>query len=251
MKQIIILGFIILASCKEKHLSTVQSRDNKKQVLVWTETMAKQYNRDQFDETKWDLEILENELSYIDMDPWPTQPPMEKQVYPVAKYGPGYEGYSSKSISIEINDKIIKGGAFAVSTNQNTIEPEHDSERSNYIFFNILILTDKPDSEDSSLSVSSRNYPHHTCQGRRKTSKGNIDWIAMHLASGEKFALVSTKYFNLKFGQTILVAPQQDGSIRFKQVNLPPLSTKEIDNEIVKLGARNDVIEFFTKSTNI
>ena len=219
--------------------------------LSWTSEDAKMFNLSQFDESKWDTKILESELSYVDNEPWLTQPPIEHLTFPVAKYGPGFQGYGTKEIAMEIEDKIIKGGTFAVATNQYSIEPKYDPNRSNIIFFNILVLTDKPESENSALNVSSRNYPHHTCQGTRKTSIGNVDWVAMHLATGTKFALVSTKYFNLEFGQTILVAPQKDGSLRFKQIKLPSISMDEINDEISNLSERADIRAFFLNEKNI
>lgn len=218
---------------------------------TWSYEYAKKYNQSQFDEALWDIEMLKSELDYVDDDPWPTQAPITKIPFPVAHYGPGYQGYAAKGLSVEIDNKTIKGGSFAVSTNINSIEPKHNPDKSNIIFFNILVLTDQPDSENVSLNVSSRNYPHHTCQGRMTTSIGNVDWFAMHLASGVKFATVNTKYFNLEFGQTILVAPQSDGSLRFKQVRLPTLATDEIDEQIIQLSQQDTIMEFFKNPSNI
>lgn len=246
-----ILLFIIVG-CKERQM-TDSSNDFKLQESepAWNYEDAKKYNENQFDETQWDTKMLKGEIEYVDNDPWPTQSPINKLPFPVARYGPGYQGYAARGISLEVGNKTIKGGTFAVSTNKNSIEPKYNPDKSNIIFFNILVLTDKPESESSSLSVSSRNYPHHTCQGRRRTSIGNVDWFAMHMATGAKFAIVNTKYFNLEFGQTILVAPQKDGSLRFKQMKLPTLATDEIDEQIAKLGEQEDVVKFFSNPANI
>jgi hypothetical protein len=251
-KLILIMVLLITIGCKEEESSLSNSKINTEETSQnWSYENAQQYNRSQFEEDKWDMKILKTELGYVDKDPWPTQPPINKLPFPVAKYGKGYNGYASKGIELNIGEKQIKGASFAVSTNEYSIEPKHNPEKSNIIFFNILVLTDKPESENSSNSVSSRNYPHHTCQGRRKTSIGNVDWFAMHLATGVKFATISTKYFNLDFGQTILVAPQKDGSLRFKQMDLPMLSTDEIDGHLAKIEGQKDVIEFFKKESNI
>jgi hypothetical protein len=248
----LLLLLIITFGCNNKKSIEQETKlEPKESRLHWSLEDSKKYNENQFDQTKWNTKMLNKEIAYVDNDPWPTQSPITKLPYPVATYGPGYEGYSSKGLTLEINDKIIKGGTFAVATNEHSIEPKHNPDKSNIIFFNILILTDKPKSENSSLSVSSRNYPHHTCQGRRKTSIGNIDWVAMHMATGDKFALINTKYFNLEYGQTILVAPQKDGSLRFKQVKLPTLATDEIDEQITMLGEKEDIVEFFMKPTHI
>ncbi len=59
------------------------------------------------------------------------------------------------------------------------------------------------------------------------------------------------KYFNLEFGETILVAPQKDGSIRFLQVDLPNASTNSIDGHVSDLAQRGDVISFFSADSNI
>lgn len=248
----LLILLIITFGCNTSENTEQKNRiESEVSKLAWSIEDAKKYNEDQFDQTKWNAKMLKKELDYVDNNPWPTQSPISKLPYPVATYGPGYQGYSTKGLTLEIDDKIIKGGTFAVATNEHSIEPKHNPEKSNIIFFNILVLTDKQESENSSLSVLSRNYPHHTCQGRRKTSIGNIDWVAMHMATGVKFALVNTKYFNLEFGQTILVAPQKDGSLRFKQVNLPTLATDEIDEQIKKLGKQEDIARFFKNPSNI
>lgn len=239
--QILVLTFI-LQSCNEPS-SVVSSVTTNNE--VWTESNEKAYVTSQFDSTMWDMELLQDELKPRDNDEsWPTQEPMLHIPYPVAKYR---AGYTTKSISMEIGDKKIKGGSYAAGTMNEYLKPLcDDQDQDNFIFFNILVLTDMPEPENSMNSVISRNYPNHTCQGRRKTSIGNIDWIGLHLATNESLALVSTKYFNLKYGETILVAPQKDGSLRFMQVDLPNVSTREIDAEIDKLKQRKEVIEFFT-----
>ncbi len=243
---------LLIVGCKEKQqIESNDTNETQESKPSWNYENAKEYNSNQFDSTKWNMKILKSEIEYVDNDTWPTQSPISKLPFPVANYGPGYNGYASKGLSLVIGDKIIKGGTFAVSTNENSIEPEHNPNKSNIIFFNILVLTDKPESKNSSLSVSSRNYPHHTCQGRRKTSIGNVDWFAMHMATGVKFAIINTKYFNLDFGQTVLVAPQKDGSLRFKQIKLSTLGTDEIDEQIIRLGEQEDVIKFFNNPLNI
>lgn len=248
----ILLVMVTLISCHEKPTKKSKVAAEKEAVTQsWSYQDAQEYNSNQFDESTWDKEMLKRDVSYTDDDPWPTQPPITALPFPVAKYRKGYNGYTSKGIKLSIDNKQIIGGSYAVSTNEYSIEPKHNPEKSNIIFFNILVLTDKPDAENSANRVSSRNYPHHTCQGRRKTSFGNIDWFAMHLASGDKFAIVNTKYFNLAFGETILVAPQKDGSLRFKQMDLPVSSTAEIDDIMTKLENRNDVVEFFNQAANI
>jgi len=237
--------FILCISCSRTKSVT---KPVLKSEYLWTYEDARLYNKNQFDTSQWDMDLLQEEISWEKPD-WPTQSPIEHLPFPVAKYR---AGYASKSISLSIQDKKIVGTTFATGTYNKYLEGIYDPEKQeNFIFFNILILTNLPDWENASNGIYSRNYPHHTCQGRQKTSIGSVDWLAMHLATNEKFAVVSMKYFNLAFGQTILVAPQKDGSVRFKQIMLPNVSISYIDKYVKELESDSQTVAFFMDGNNI
>jgi len=246
MRALFVYIFVLfICSCAQKQRVKNQVP---KSGNLWTYEDARLYNKNQFDTAKWDMDLLQEEIAW-EMDDWPTQSPIEHLPFPVAKYR---AGYASKSISLSIQDKKKEGTTFATGTYNKYLEGIYDPEKQeNFIFFNILILTDLPDWENASNGVYSRNYPHHTCQGRQKTSVGSVDWLAMHLATNEKFAVVNMKYFNLAFGQTILVAPQKNGSVRFKQIMLPNVSTFQIDKYVKELESDSQTVAFFMEGNNI
>ncbi|MFT4780310.1 MAG: hypothetical protein ACI80P_001427 [Flavobacteriales bacterium] len=57
--------------------------------------------------------------------------------------------------------------------------------------------------------------------------------------------------FNLTQGQTILIAHQKDNSLRSLQLNLPELSSDEIDQYTAELLEKNEISAFFTSPGNI
>lgn len=45
-------------------------------------------------------------------------------------------------------------------------------------------------------------------QRKAKTTQDEIDWVQMDMANGQNFAIINQRYFDLVFGQTIIVVPK-------------------------------------------
>ncbi len=84
------------------------------------------------------------------------------------------------------------------------------------VFFQIFVLTDMMDNENDKLTtniVISRNHPDYLGQGFVKTKNNRIDYVAFTIAENESYAIINTRIFDLRFGKTILIAPQQDKTL--------------------------------------
>ncbi len=97
----------------------------------------------------------------------------------------------------------------------------------------------------------SRNNPGYICEGFFKKRKNEIDYTAFLTANRDAYAIVNMRLFNLKYGRTILIAPQKDGSLRSMQILSPILSNQEVKGYIDKILKQDDIKTFFLNMDNI
>ena len=93
-------------------------------------------------------------------------------------------------------------------------------------------MTNDEDAEETTL-VESRNYPYLTAQGIFKTADNQFDWVFHYSPDGYSTLLLNMKLFDLRFGETIIIYPQQDKSFLYDQIKDSPnhyetLKTSEI-----------------------
>lgn len=202
----------------------------------WTYQDRKQYAKSRLDSTKWDLELLKDDVEDKQYDMkeinWPTKPAISSYPSPVPEYEWGF--CALYNLKVEIEGKVLKGYSISNATDKYRVQAEFDD----YFItkFNILMLTDLPDVKESFNGVVSRNYPHYMSTGKQKTTQGEIDWVQMDMADGQNFAIINQRYFDLEFGQTIIVVPQKDGSLRFLQLEASIKSfAKRPSNEEIEM----------------
>ena len=221
--------------------------------LKWTDQNQKDYMEKSQNEQNWDLEMLKEDIEFLG-DTWPTQPAITEYPSPVADYDWGY--VSIRNIQLPLKGKHILGSSIGYAKDLYRQSRISDSTHYYIPYFNILILTDRPESIMRRTAAVSRNYPHYLSTGTQKTNRGKVDWVQMSLANGANFAIISQRYFDLRFGATILVAPLKDGSLRFLQLDLNPgsynLQTIQKEDNVVQLFldqlANNQrVVDFFNQ----
>ena len=219
----------------------------------WTDQNQRDHIQKGQDAQNWDLEMLKEDIEFSG-DTWPTQPAITEYPSPVATYDWGY--VSLRNIQLPLEGKHIVGSSIAYAKDAYRQSKLLDSTHYYIPYFNILILTDRPEPIMRKTAIISRNYPHYLSTGTQKTNQGKVDWVQMSLASGANFAIISQRYFDLRFGATILVAPLKDGSLRFLQLDLNPdsynLETIQKEDNVVQLFLNqlaNDsqVIDFFSQ----
>lgn len=202
----------------------------------WTYEDRKQYAKSRLDSSKWDLELLKNDVEDKQYDKkeinWPTKPAISSYPSPVPEYDWGF--CALYNLKVEIGGKVLKGKSISNAADKYRVL----AESNDYFItkFTILILTDLLEDRASMNTVISRNYPHYMSTGKQKTTQGEIDWVQMDMADGQNFAIINQRYFDLAFGQTIIIVPQKDGSLRFLQLEASIQSfAKRPSNEEIEM----------------
>lgn len=226
---------------------------------VWTSSMIEAHLANREDSTKWDLEMFRSDLE----NNMPFELPFSNGVFPVPKYdllakksfkGVGNFAYpGGEGSELKIGAKTILFNSFFVGTNffnQNYIAKKAKDE----VFFHILVLTDFVDTlnySHVSSEIVSRNHPDYVGQGFYKTKTNSIDYSAFITADRNSYAIVNMRLFDLKYGRTIIIAPQTDNSFRSMQIESPPLSSEQIENYTKKLIEKAEIREFLTRKGTI
>lgn len=100
--------------------------------------------------------------------------------------------------------------------------------------------------------ITNRNHPHHAGQGRIGIERKNIDYTAFLTADRNEYALVAMRLFDLRQGRLILIAPQQDGSLRSMQTDPGfVFAQEEIDAVLDEVLERESVRAFLRASATI
>lgn len=263
MYRIFLITILLLTNA-----CTVKSQrigDNKTDKTSWSEADEQWYAHRNDKSEDWNMGMFEqdvNSLAIVDSIGWPTKVAISPYPSPVAPYRKtvstaGYALLGPARLNIE--GRVIHG--FHIGYSKDEYRAHLFTNEEDYYFdhFNIYILSNLVESESRAAAVISRNYPHFLSTGKQKTKQGSIDWVQMTLAGGDSFAIISQRYFNLKYGRTILVAPQKDGSLRFMQIEDSPGSYASVSNDpnaALRIGqfkavqqrleGSSKVVEFFT-----
>lgn len=246
MNKTLLFTFLILVlSC------TVQEE---KPEFIWNLEKERIHNENRNDSTTWSSINWEIDSLNIALD----GKPLIKGAFPV----PNYElidstfnglGNSGNWTGFDFGDKKIVHHSFFVSKNR--VNEKFISDKPNEVYFSIAVLTDFIDLNAYShtyVSALSRNHPHYVGQGFVKTTSNEIEFVSFVTADRNNYALVNMRLFDLRIGRIILIAPQQDGSLRSLQLNSSIMSSEEIDAYIEDLVSNDEeVIDFFTKEGNI
>lgn len=197
-------------SCQNKKEEVNQYNNN------WTFKKLQAHSLLQIDSSKWNKKMLVQDIELFKKYPEAfIDYPENKSPFPVTDYE--YAVYSEPFI-IKKENVILKGYRIG----------EYENFESDEIIDKLilLILTNDEKSEDATYVIS-RNYPYLTAEGYFNTEIDKYNWV--FTASPDNYAtlFINTKLFDLRFGKTIIIYPQKDGSIRFNQLATLP---KEYSN---------------------
>ncbi|MCF6296210.1 MAG: hypothetical protein L3J25_11060 [Flavobacteriaceae bacterium] len=245
--------FLIVVSCKKSNTENNFTESVKNDSNFWMYEKAKEHYQNRNDSLKWDNELFLTDLEYIDET---SKNPMEFGVFPILKYNLLGEN-SFKGLGVSGNRAIIKNKNVVYKSfwvKQSELNKHRLSDKNSEVFFNIVVLTDTLDLKNkplSSVEVISRNHPNYIGQGMVKTKNSKIEFIAFTTVDNNSYAIVNMRLFNLKFGKTILIAPQVDKSFRSMQVEMPMIEFEELENYMTNLLKEKRIIDFLTKKGNI
>ena len=196
------------------------------------------------DSTSWDKSAFEMDKQLIGLD---MAGPFELAAYPVPKYelltGEAEVAMGQKDYQYEVAGKHLYSSNFYVYNNP--VNRSMLGDLPNMVFFQILVVGTTADRDAQALALS-RNHPDYYGQGYIKGPKANIEYAAFITAEGEAFAIVNTRLFHLKQGRTIIIAPQEDGSLRSLQVNSPDMTSKSMDMHTQNILKTKAVVDFIS-----
>lgn len=171
---------------------------------TWTPEQLKEHSLAHYDSLKVSRELLERDKSNAAVlnDP---ELPLAVKPFPVADYN--YYVFSDE-VKLTIGKKQFAGPVVGAFNN--------DKENEKEIVATILVCTGDSATELNTFT-NSRNYPYYTGQGIIRCNNQQFDWITAQSPDGFGFVIVNMKLFDLRFGNTIFLFPQADGSFTYYQ----------------------------------
>jgi hypothetical protein len=181
-----------------------------------------------------DWEQFQNDLKFVKEG---KDLPLSYGVFPVSEYYSSGNGNVEKILKID-NNQFIQQSVFVYQGdyNANFFDGVDDQDQE-LAFFTLLVKTAHQDSANQIMS-SSRNHPTYLAQGTIIDEKNQtIKWLASHNSDENKdMVIINMKYFNLTKGRLIIVYPLENGSLRFKQIDVQQKSLSELELIIQKQG---------------
>ncbi|WP_115460600.1 hypothetical protein [Winogradskyella aurantiaca] len=201
------------------------------------------------DSTSWDTTTFEIDKQLIGMD---MAGPFELAAYPVPKYelltGDAEVAMGQKDYQYEVAGKHLYSSNFYVYNNP--VNQAMLGDLPNMVFFQILVVGSTADRDAQAIALS-RNHPDYYGQGYIRGPKANIEYAAFITAEGEAFAIVNTRLFHLNQGRTIIIAPQEDGSLRSLQLDSPDMTSKSMDKLTQDILKKQAILNFISASGTI
>lgn len=247
MRKIIFFSMLVtFLSCKNVEKEINMDENNFSQLK----------NRE--DSTKWDQEMLKLDIeNNIELNL-----PFTSGIFPTPKYdllgensfnGVGNFGFTGgDGYELKIDNKTILFNSFFVGNND--LNKSKLGSLKDAVFFHIVVLTDFVDTVNYSHVMSqivSRNHPDYMGQGFYKTSNNTIDYAAFTSSNGDAYAIVNMRLFDLNKGQTILIAPHKDKTLRSMQIKSLLMESSQIESFTRKLLTNDNIRTFFTQQGTI
>lgn len=208
-------------------------------ILSLTVSLPAQSINELQDTTMWDLELLAFDLQTMEA---PQQGLMTMGAFPTQHYQ-GSAG--TRSYHFKVGESEFVGASFFIGkTDKN--KHLYQGEDSQKAFFTILSQVDAtyPDTNTASHIIS-RNHPDYIGQGHIQTHGLSLEYLAFSKGDAPATAVVNLKLFDLTKGNTILLAPMPDKSIRVKQLDLGYLSMSGAESQVEDLLKEPTHLEFF------
>ncbi len=250
---LIYLVFFFIISCKKSVNEKSISESITNKTDFWTDENAIVHYQNRNDSLKWDKEMFLNDLKHVENE---FKNPITSGVFPEPAYNligeDSFKGVGTFGNTLEFNNKNILYRSFYVK--KSNLNKGRLLDKKNEVFFNIVVLTDTIDLKNYNLSSSlilSRNHPNYISQGMFKTKQSKVDYLAFTTIDNNSYAIVNMRLFDLKFGKTILIAPQVDKSFRSLQAEMPMIEFEELESYMDDLMKEKNVIDFFVKKGNI
>lgn len=172
----------------------------------WSNEKLKERIQEHHDSARWNKDLLSQDKTlFTEFEAYFESYPLTQSAFPVADYE---YAVASEPLTLEIAGKILKAISVGEYVNEETEEIAYA--------MSLFVVTNDTESEAESFVVS-RNYPYLTAQGFFIASNKTFDWVFAKSPDAYATLLVNMKLFDLRFGQCVLILPQEDGSFYYYQ----------------------------------
>lgn len=212
---------IVLSSCKnEIDLNTSKGNE-------WDVTKLKEKAMENIDSRQWNKTLFEQDIeTYAKYAETFKSYPLNNYPFPVADYD--YAVYSNP-FTIRLDSLIFKGIQIG----------EYEGPDSDKVSTKLtLIVLANDDNVEPETFVNSRNFPYLTAEGSFQIAEQNYQWVFQATPDGFSSLFFSMKLFDLRFGETIIIYPQEDNSFLYVQVDESPDNFTNFDDFITKIEIR-------------
>lgn len=185
---------------------------------------------------KWNQNLFLQDLQWLKNN---NSKPLKSLPFPVEKY----DTYDFTKV---FNFKIDNFNFSGVSIGEN-VGSREDKMKFRHDFCLIFFTKDTIKTIDK-VDVSSRNSPYLTFQGTFKL-KEQFDFVGVKSPHEKGFLMVSMKAFDLQFGQTIIIFPNENGSFYYVQVKEKPILNEDYNNFVERLKTNDKLIAMLAYTT--
>lgn len=231
---IIIIG-LVLYSCKNE----IQSNEDTFIGQSWNLNDLKDRAMENLDSNQWNQALFEQDIEthfkYAEIF---EQYPLNNYPFPVADYD--YAVYSNP-FTIKIDTLIFKGVQVGEYVN---------SDSDSIITKLTLIVLTNDDKVESETFVCSRNFPYLTAEGNFRLPKQNFEWVFQATPDGFSSLFFSMKLFDLRFGQTIIIYPQEDNSFLYVQIDESPNNYSKFEDYTEKIKENKNHLKWLEYHNN-
>lgn len=183
----------------------------------WNLNQLQEKNIKHLDSINWNVKLFnQDKTTYKQYKEYFKGLPLTISAFPVADYE---YAVASESFKLTLDSISYKGINIGYFKDENSEEVTYE--------LTLVFLSNQAESNENSF-VQSRNYPYLTAEGTFTEFNTKYDWVFTKSPDGFSFIMLNMKLFDLRFGKTILVIPQKDGSFYYNQINLERNTFKEI-----------------------
>jgi hypothetical protein len=182
---------------------------------------------------KWNMELFNNDKKWLKET---NSKPINSLAFPVEKY----EYYVfNKPFNFEIGKERFSGISFGENTG---------GKEDKFIFKHELTLIFYTRTKDYQVNadVSSRNFPYLTIQGQLELN--NVyDFVGVKSPENAGYLIVNLKSFDLRFGQTVIIFPNDDNSFFYLQFVEKPNTGEDFNEFLNRLKSDSRIKEMIDK----
>lgn len=178
---------------------------------------------------RWNKELFKKDKEWLKGK---NTRPMNSLAFPVEEY----EYYVfSQPFNFQVSESHFSGISFGENIG---------GKNGQFIFKHELTLIFYTGATDYQINgeVSSRNFPYLTVQGQLELNN-TYDFIGIKSPQDSGYLLVNLKSFDLRFGQTVLIFPNDDNSFLYLQSTEKPETGEDLEEFLSRVKTDSRIAE--------